>query len=105
MKTFQLLLSGLDITEDAYIFKAQFILSSSDTSRSVDIGDLDSEAKLAEIKEFFMLEETPSEIRSQLMEMIMEKANISSSIIEGNDYEETIKTKRVERSAKNLDMA
>lgn len=105
MKTSQLLLSGLDITEDAYNFEAQFILSASDKSRSVDIGDLDLEAKLREIKEFFNLEETPLEIRSQLMEMIMEKANISSSIIEGNDYEETIKVKRVERRAKNYDMA
>ncbi|MEN6313106.1 MAG: hypothetical protein ABFD25_02535 [Clostridiaceae bacterium] len=105
MKTSQLLLSGLDITEDAYNFEAQFILSISDKSRSVDIGDLDLEAKLREIKEFFNLEETPLEIRSQLMELIMEKANISSSIIEGNDYEETIKAKRVERRAKNYDMA
>lgn len=105
MKTSQLLLSGLDITEDAYNFKAQFILSTSNKSRSVDIGDLDSEAKLCEIKDFFNLEEAPSEIGNQLMELIMEKANISSSIIEGNDYEETIKVKRVERRAVNLDMS
>lgn len=105
MKTSQLLLSSLDITEDAYFFKAQFILSTFNKTRSVDISDLDSEAKLMEIKEFFNLEETPLEIKSQLMELIMEKAKISSSIVEGNDYEETIKVKRVERGAGNFDFA
>ena len=104
MKTSQLLLSGLDITEDAYSFEAQFILSTSDKSRSIDIGDLDSEARLKEVKDYFSLEESPTEIRTQLMELIMEKANISSTIIEGHDFEETVKSKRVERSAKNYDI-
>jgi len=105
MKTSQLLLSGLDITEDAYNFEAQFILSAPNKSKSVDIGDLESETKLKEIKDYFNLEESPSVIRNQLMELVMEKAKISSTIIEGKDYEETIKVKRVERSARSYDMA
>lgn len=105
MKTSQLLLSGLDITEDSYNFEAQFILSASDKSKSIDIGDLDSESKLKEIKAFFGLEESPGDMRRQLMDMVMEKANIGSTIIEGEDYEETIKVKRVERIAKSYDMA
>lgn len=105
MKTSELLLSGLDITEDAYNYEAKFILSSPDKSRSFDIGDLDIETKLLNIKEYFNLEESPSMIRSKLMELIMEKANISSSIVEGLNYEETSKTKHVERMAKSADMA
>ena len=105
MKTSQLLLSGLDITEDAYNFKAQFILTASGKSKSFDIGDLDSESMLEKIKIYFSLEESPAEIKRQLMEMIMEKANIGSTIIEGEDYEETIKKKRVERISKSFDMA
>ena len=105
MKTSQLLLSGLDITEDEYNFKAQFILNAPGKSKSFDIDDLDSDSKLDKIKTYFDLEESPSEIKKQLMEMIMEKANIGSTIIEGEDYEETIKIKRVERIAKSFDMA
>ena len=105
MKTSQLLLSGLDITEDEYNFKAQFILNAPGKSKSFDIDDLDSDSKLDKIKTYFDLEESLSEIKKQLMEMIMEKANIGSTIIEGEDYEETIKIKRVERIAKSFDMA
>ena len=105
MKTLQLILSGLDITEDEYNFKAQFILNAAGKSKSVDIGDLESDQMLEEIKTFFSLEESPLEMKKQLMEMIMEKANIGSTIIEGVDYEETIKKKRVERIASSFDMA
>ncbi len=105
MKTFQLLLSGLDITEDAYSFKAQFILSAHGKSKSVDIDDLDSESMLQKIKTYFGLEESHEEINKQLMIMVMEKAHIGSSIIEGEDFEETIKKKRVERIARSFDMA
>lgn len=105
MKTSQLLMSGLDITEDEYNFKAQFILNAPGKSKCFDIGDLDSDTLLDKIKTYFGLEESPYEIKNQLMEMVMEKANIGSTIIEGEDYEETIKRKRVERIAKSLDMA
>ncbi len=105
MKTSQLLLSGLDITEDEYSFKAQFILSAAGKSKNVDIGDLDTDSDLEKLKTYFELEETPSEIKKQLMEMIMEKAHIGSTIIEGEDYEETIKRKHIERVAKSFDMA
>lgn len=104
MKTSQLLLSGLDITEDEYNFKAQFILNSHDKSKSVDINDLESGSMLEEIKTYFGLEESPAEINKQLMSMVMEKASISSKITEGEDFEETIKEKRIERIAKSFDM-
>ncbi len=105
MKTSQLLLSSLDITEDGYSFKAQFILSSPEKSKNVDIDALESESSLEEIKTYFGLDESTSEIKNQLMDMIMEKAHIGSTIIEGEDYEETVKKKKVERLANSLDMA
>jgi hypothetical protein len=105
MKTSQLLLSGLDITEDEYSYKAQFILNAPGKSRGYEIGDLDSHHTLAEIKNFFSLDEAPDEIGKTLMEMVMEKANIGSNIIEGENYEETIKRKHVERAAKSFDMS
>lgn len=91
MKTSQLLLSGLDITEDDYNFKAQFILSAYDKSKSVDINDLESGPMLEKIKVYFDLEETPAEIRKQLMSKVMENANISSKIIEGENFEEAFR--------------
>ena len=105
MKTLQLILSGLDITEDDYSFKAQFILNAQGKSKNVDIGDLDSDLILKEIKTYFDLEEAPVEIKKQLMDLVMEKAHIGSTIIEGENYEETTKIKRVERAAKSFDMA
>jgi hypothetical protein len=85
MLTSQLLLSGLDITEDEYSFKAQFILNAHGKSKNVDINELDSEPALDEIKIYFGIEEPAAEIKKQLMEMIMEKANIGSKIIEGDE--------------------
>ena len=86
MKTSHLLLSGLDITEDEYNFKAQFILNAHDKSKSVDINDMESDSMLEEIKTYFGLEDSPDEIKKQLMSMVMEKASIGSKIIEGEDF-------------------
>jgi hypothetical protein len=105
MKTSQLLLSGLDITEDEYSYKAQFILNAPGKSKGYEIGDLDSGSKLAEIKTFFNLEEAPDEIGKLIMDMVMEKANICSEIIEGENFEETVNRKRVERAARSFDLS
>ena len=105
MKTSELLLTILDITEDEYSFKAQFILKSGDKSKSMDIADLDSNEKLEQLRNYFGLEDSLTEISKQLMEKIMEKANISSKIVEGEKYEETSKHSRIERLSDSLDMA
>lgn len=105
MKTSQLLLSGLDITEDEYSYKAQFILNAPGKSKSYEIGDLESGKTLAEIKSFFSLDETPDEIGKLLMDMVMDKANIGSTIVEGENYGETINRKQVERAAKSFDLS
>lgn len=105
MKTSDLLLSGLDITEDRYIYEGKFILSTPDKSKNVNIGDLDLESKLLELKTYFALDETPTEIRRQLMDMVMENANIVSKVIEGENYEERTKMKHVKKGAANSHMA
>jgi hypothetical protein len=105
MKTSQLLLTGLDITEDEYSYKAQFILNAPGKSRGYEIGDLDCNRTLAEIKTFFSLDEAPDEIGKMLMDMVMEKANIGSNIIEGENYGETSNRKHIERAAKNFDLS
>ncbi len=105
MKMDQLLLSSLDITEDEYHFKGQFILKSSTKSKSIDLEDLERPSVLESIKHYFDLEETTKEIRSRLMDMVMEKAHIGSKIVEGENYDESAKNKKMERLARNLDMS
>ncbi len=105
MKMDQLLLSSLDITEDGYHFKGQFILKSSGKSRSIDLEDLEKPSTLESIKSYFDLEESTKEIRHILMDMVMEKAHIGSKIVEGENYNETAKNKKMERLARNLDMS
>jgi hypothetical protein len=105
MRTNQLILSGLHITEDEYSYKGQFILSAQGKSRSVDMDDLEQSSFISELKKFFDLEEPVGEIRNILMDMVVDKAHIGSRIVEGENYEEASKKKKVERSARSLDMA
>lgn len=86
MRTSELLLSSLDITEDDYNYKGQFILSASDKARNVDMAEVEADASLKDISDFFGLEEELDIIRQTLMDMVMEKADISSLIVEGETF-------------------
>ncbi len=98
MRTEKLILSGLDITEDGYNFKGQFILSSRSKTRHVDMEELEHNSFLENLKQYFDLEEQTSDIRNTLMDMIVEKAHISSKIVEGENYEENSKKKKPSRN-------
>lgn len=102
MKTSDLLLSSLNITEDDYDYKGLFILSSNNVSINVDIADLENNNKVEELKCVFGLEEPVEEIREVLMNMIMEKAAISSKICEGENYEEKSQREYIEKAAYSL---
>lgn len=105
MRTNQLILSGLHITEDEYSYKGQFNLNSQGKSISVDMEDLERSSFISELKNYYDLEEPFGDIRNILMDMIIERANVASKIVEGENYEETSKKKKVERSARRLDMS
>lgn len=105
MKTSDLLLSSLNITEDEYSYRGLFILSANDKSINVDLADLESDSKLEEIKGFFGLVEENNDIKRIIMDKVMEKATISSRIVEGKDYNEESPRKHIEKSASSLDMA
>lgn len=81
MKTADLLLSSLHITEDDYIFSGTFNLSFRDKSITVDVSDLQNDDKIRELKTFFNLEESEDEIFNTLMNMVIEKSSISCRII------------------------
>jgi hypothetical protein len=105
MKTNQLIISGLHITEDEYSYKGQFILSADGKTKNVDMDDIEKSDYISELKDFFSLDEPAGDIRNILMEMIVEKAHIGSKIVEGENYEEASKQKKVERGARSLDMS
>ena len=105
MKTTSLLLTGLNITEDDYDYKGQFILKSEGKSKKVDFSELSADETLKDIKAFFDLDDNIEQIRESLMVMIMEKSNITSKINEGENYEERSKRFNSEKAAKSLDLS
>lgn len=105
MKTNELLVSNLSITEDDYNYKGIFTLSNKDNSISVDLADLESTAKLDEIKTFFHLEDDIEIIKDTILKMVIENSSISSRIKQGENYNENTKKKDLERLANSLDMS
>jgi hypothetical protein len=96
-------LSSLHITEDDYSYKGTFQLSGNGVFLDLDLVDLETPAKLEEIKKLFGLEEPNKEIRETIFDMVMEKAAISSRINEGKDYQEKNAGGKTEKSVKSLD--
>lgn len=91
MRTSELLLSSLNITEDDYSYKGHFILSSPGHSESVDVCDLEDDRKVERLKNVFGLDESVDQIRDSLKEMVMDRALIASRITEGENYEDKAK--------------
>lgn len=105
MKTSELLLSSLNITEDDYSYKGLFILNDDSKSLQMDMSDLENDSKIADLKAYFNLEENTSEIKKTVMEMIFDKVSISSVITEGENFEENSRRKIIERRANSFDLA
>ena len=63
MKISDLLISSVNITEDDYHYKGQFILNSVDKSINVDVAEIDNKNTLSYIKDYFNIEEPTNEIR------------------------------------------
>jgi hypothetical protein len=104
MKTSNLLLSSLSITEDHYNYRGTFFLSCQDISVKVDLADLQCDSKIFELKDTFKLEESCDEIRKILMQRLVEEAGISSKITEGENYEQKVYRKAFENFASYLDI-
>lgn len=105
MKTGELLLTGLHITEDEYRYNASFILSGNGVSLEVELSDLDVDSRLKDIHDFFTLEETLPEMRRILMDRVLERAGMSSRITQGERYGESITLPSKESSTASLNRA
>ena len=103
MQAKNLSVSNLHITEDEYNYKGTFKLGLNDKSMDCDLVDLETQAKLFEIKSFFGLEESNGKIRRVIFDKVMEKASISSHINEGEGYQENSSDNEVEKKMKSLD--
>ncbi|MBZ4646381.1 MAG: hypothetical protein PWR27_341 [Petroclostridium sp.] len=96
---------NLNITEDYYEYKGLFRLCSGEKCLDIDLMDLDNDNKLKEIKSNFNLKDDISDIKTILMEKIMEATKIESRIVEGKDYNENENDKKTERKISSMDMA
>lgn len=105
MKTSDLLLTGLSITEDDYNYIGSFILAGNNNTLNVAMSDLEDTAKLEAIKNLFGLDENVENIRKILMDLVVEKAAISSKFNEGEGYSEDMKRKKTETTARSLDIS
>ena len=101
----ELLVSNVNISEDEYIYKGVFTLSGSGKSAVIDLADMDTQAKLEEIKNYFSLKDNTESIRKEIMSQVFEKAAMSSNIKEGEAYQEGDNEDILDKSAKSLDRA
>lgn len=90
MRTSELLLSSLDISEYNYYHTGQFYLSSESTYIKVNLSDVQNDIIIGRIKNVFNLRDDVEQIRDTLMDMLVEKAKISSRITEGENYEKKV---------------
>ena len=82
----ELLVSSVNITEDDYDYKGLFILSSTNKSLNLNMADMDDNNKINEIRLYFNLSESNSEIRNNIMKKVFEKSTISSRFVQGENY-------------------
>jgi fructose-1-phosphate kinase PfkB-like protein len=105
MKSNDLLVSNLNISEDEYSYKGLFTLSGEGISMAVDLSELDENITINEIINKFTLKESKEEIRKIIMDKVMVQAAVSTQIKEGIDFQDEKKKNKIDKSANSLDMA
>jgi hypothetical protein len=105
MKSSELLVSNLSITEDEYNYRGVFTLSCNDIVMTIELSDMDTLKTIEEIKEKFELDEEIAAIRKILMDKVITHSGLSSRNNEGENYNDSTSKKKLEKEAKSLDMA
>ena len=89
----ELLVSGVNISEDDYDYRGTFILSHEDEnstlpSMEIDLAAFESdESILNQIKSGFDLSEPICSIKDAIMKKVMESAALSSKDVQGEDFD------------------
>lgn len=89
MKINELLVSGVNISEDDYDYRGTFILSNkNEDSMEVDLAEFESdESVLLLIKSEFGLVDPISSIKDAIMKKVMENAALSSKNVQGENFD------------------
>jgi len=93
---------NLNITEDNYQYKALFRLCAQDKCIDIDMENFSDNAVLENIKKTFSIDESLDEIKTIIMEKVMEASKIESRIKEGKDCCNGEKNDKVQRGIDSL---
>lgn len=105
MRCMDLKIVNLNITEDNYEYKALFRLCNDSTCIDLDLSRFSETETLEEIKKSFSIEESIDEMKSIIMEKIMEATRIESRTTEGENCCGEVKDKKIQRSIDSLNMS
>lgn len=105
MKCKDLKVVNLNITEDNYEYKALFRLCTDSACMDVDLDGFEKVETLEEIKKTFSIDEGIDEIKSIIMEKVMEASKAESKISEGKDCCKDVDDKKIKRSIDSLNMS
>lgn len=93
---------NLNITEDNYEYKALFRLCDDEKCLDIDMENLSDNGILEKIKKNFSVEESIDEIKTVIMEKVMEASKIESKINEGKNCCKEGKDGKVQRDIDSL---
>lgn len=82
VKSSELKVVGLSITEDFYCYKGTFMLYGKEDYIFVDLAEFD-DAMLNKIKNKFGIDETPDEIREVIMSKLIEASKLECRNVQG----------------------
>jgi SMC interacting uncharacterized protein involved in chromosome segregation len=105
MRCMDLKVVSLNITEDNYEYKALFRLCNDSTCIDLDLSRFSETETLEEIKKSFSIDESIDEMKSIIMQKVMEATKIESRITEGQNCCEDVKDKKLQRSIDSLNMS
>ena len=86
MKSEQLKVLTLNISEDNYDYRALFRLCTDTAYMEVDLTELSLNIKVEEIKAKFELDEQIDEIRDIIIKMVIAVSDVKSNVTEGENY-------------------
>jgi 23S rRNA U2552 (ribose-2'-O)-methylase RlmE/FtsJ len=86
MKSEQLKVLSLNISEDNYDYRALFRLCTDTACMDVDLTDLSLNIKVEEIKAKFELDEQIEEIRDIITNKVITVSDVKSNVTEGENY-------------------
>lgn len=102
MKSEDLKVVNLNITEDNYEYKGLFRLCTDENCMDVDLENLSKNEFLEEIKNTFLIEESIEEIKEIINKKVMGATKLESKISQGEGCCGHVKDKKAQRAVDSL---